>query len=150
MRSSILFSFLYNIISFSEVVMTPLPRVCESDTPFSSIYHALGIPNRFFDRGSPHPKPPFCHHRSLFIPSYTQFATRETPFTIIHTIHTIKLPNSRCNQPTEPFVYLSPSLYPLCSVLPDLLLLPVPPHQVIAERLQQDSTCTPHSLTGDV
>ena len=135
-RSSILFSLLYNRITFGEAVMTFRPRPCDSDTSFSSIYHAFGIPNHFLDWGSPYLKLPFCHHRSLFIPSYTQFTTRETPFTIIHTIRAIELPNSRCNQPTEPFVSLSPSLYHLCSVLPGLLLLPVPPRQVFAGCFQ--------------
>lgn len=135
-RSSILFSLLYNRISFIEAVKTFRPRVCGSDTPFSSIYHALGIPNHFLDQGSPHPKLLFCHHRSPLIPSYTQFTTRETHFTIIHTIRAIELPNLHSNQSAEPFVSLSPSLYQLCSVLPDLLLLPVPPHQVFPERLQ--------------
>ena len=72
-RSSLLLSLLCNEISVDEGVMTFRPCACDSDTPFPSIYHAFRIPtptHHFLDRGSPHPKLPFCQHRYTRNSSY--------------------------------------------------------------------------------
>ena len=130
-RSSILFSLLYNRISFSEAVKTFRPPL--------RLRHAILVNLSCFMDPQPLLGSGITSSQTPILPSPTAF------YPLVYAIHYAGDPlhhhshhsyyrtsEFTLRQPTELFVYLRSSSCELCSVLPGLWLLPVPPHQVFS------------------